>query len=168
MLYPDATLYVNKDEFAYWMNDENFSEGKKADLKPYIEKLKASLKPYLENAQYKLFGDGDEITPEIKAILLKGHSVGHTGFELTTDDKKILFWGDILHDAEIELSDMNLAFVLNDYDEVRASQATKKNIVHHVKKEREFVGGAHCPFPGIGHIVEKNNGYGWVPISIEK
>ena len=46
------------------------------------------------------------------------------------------------------------------------ARETRKTILKRVSKEEIIVGGAHLPFPGVGHIVENENGngYRWIPL----
>ena len=157
MIYTNATIYINKSELEYWLREENINK--------YI---KMALDPYMKNKQYKVFEDGEEIVVGVKAILLTGHTVGHTGFEVTSKNEKMLFWGDIIHDQEFQFSHMDKTIVLTKYDQKRVAQEIKvtKETVNKAEKEKELIAGAHLPFPGIGYI-EKTGTDGvnsWVPV----
>lgn len=79
----------------------------------------------------------------------------------------MLFWGDIIHDADVQFSNMNVEIILGKYNEPRVTQELKtaQEIVGKVTEERELIGGAHLPFPGIGHVIENETktGYRWIP-----
>lgn len=154
MVYPNAIVYINQADFDFWMTKN--------------PNIKAILEPYINKKQCKLFLEGDEISDGIKPIPLPGHTVGHTGYEITSDDETIFFWGDIVHDSDVQFSNMDVEVVLVDRDEIRIKRELKtaKETVEKVVKERKLVGGAHMPFPGIGHLAgnETGTGYRWIPV----
>ena len=150
MAYPNATIYVNKKESEYWLSEKN-----------YTKEMKNALDPYIKNKQYKVFENGAELSTGIKSISLPGHTIGHTGYEVTSNNEKVLFWGDITSGYEIQFPYPEIAFVY-DYDKNQAKE-TRIALMKKVSTEKTLVGGSHLPFPGIGHIVENGAGYRWIP-----
>lgn len=154
MIYPNATVYLNKADYDFWIK--------------VTPNLKAIFEPYQKKKQFVLFNTGDKIINEVTAVSLPGHTSGHTGYEISSNGEKMLFWGDIIHDAEVQLSNMNVEIILGKYDEARVTEELKtaKEIVDQVTKNKELIGGAHLPFPGIGHVVENETktGYRWIPV----
>lgn len=169
IMYPNATIYINQKELDYWLDKEN-----------YNEIIVGFLDVYMKNNQVKGFEEGEEIA-EIKGILLPGHTPGHSGFEVTSDNESILFWGDLIHNYEIQFVNSDVVFDLSikfinpedrnaalDNNEKNMEQEvkTRKIILNKVVKEKTLIGGSHLPFPGIGHVVENESGtgYHWIPV----
>lgn len=154
MVFPNATVYINKTDYDIWIN--------------ILPNLKDLLKPYLEKNQCKFFNTGDKLIEGIKGIPLPGHTVGHTGYEVTSNGEKIFFWGDIIHDPDVQLYNMDVEIVLVDRNEERIKQELKtaKDTVEKAVSEKTLIGGVHMPFPGIGYIVknETGPGYRWIPV----
>jgi glyoxylase-like metal-dependent hydrolase (beta-lactamase superfamily II) len=154
MIYPNATVYLNKADYDFWIM--------------VTPNLKAVFEPYQKKNQFVLFNTGDKITDEVTTVPLHGHTSGHTGYEISSNGEKMLFWGDIIHDADVQLSNMDVEIILGKYDETRVTQEinTAKEIVDKVAKSKELIGGAHLPFPGIGHVIdnETTTGYRWIPV----
>jgi glyoxylase-like metal-dependent hydrolase (beta-lactamase superfamily II) len=158
MIYPNATVYLNKADYDFWIK--------------VTPNLKATFEPYQKKKQLVLFNTGDKITDEVTAVSLPGHTSGHTGYEINSNGEKMLFWGDIIHDAEVQFLNMNVEIILGKYDETRVTEELKtaKEIVDETRKNRELIGGAHLPFPGIGHVVENETktGYRWIPVHYQE
>ena len=158
MTYPNATVYISKADYDFWIK--------------VLPPLNAFLAPYLEKSQCKLFIDGDKIMDGIRGIPLPGHTVGHTGYQISSNDEQIFFWGDIVHDADVQFANMDVEVVLADGNEVRIAQELKtaKETVDKVVKERTLLGSPHLPFPGIGHVVanESATGYRWIPVRYQE
>lgn len=154
MIFPNATVYVNKADYEFWIK--------------VLPTLKATLNPYIEKNQFKLFNEGEKVIDEVTAIPLPGHTVGHTGYKISSNNEEIFFWGDIIHDPDVQFSNMDVEIVLADRNEIRIQQEIKtaKETVNKVVKEKTLVGGPHLPFPGIGHVVENETGmsYRWIPV----
>ena len=150
IVYPNAVIYVNKNESEYWLSEKN-----------YKKEMKEALDPYIKNKQYKVFENGTEISEGIKGISLPGHTVGHTGFEVASNNNKIIFWGDLTHGYEIQFPHPEVTFIY-DYDQNQARE-TRKMFMKKAAAEKTLIGGSHLPFPGIGHIAENGAGYRWIP-----
>ena len=122
----------------------------------------------MKKNQCIFFKDGDKITDGVKIISLPGHSVGHTGYEVTSNNEKLLFWGDIIHDADVQFLNMNVETVMGKYDEERVTQEINmaKDIVNKVVNEKKLIAGAHLSFPGIGHVIKNKSDtdYRFIPI----
>jgi glyoxylase-like metal-dependent hydrolase (beta-lactamase superfamily II) len=43
--------------------------------------------------------DGQEVFPGVRAVLLPGHTPGHTGYEITSGETRLLAFGDAMHSA---------------------------------------------------------------------
>lgn len=151
-VYPNAVIYVNEKEMDFWLNNSGFKK-----------ELKDILNSYKSNKKYKPMKNGTEITAGIKGILLPGHTIGHTGFEVTSAGQKLLIWGDIVHGYEVQFADPNVTTAY-DYDQTQARE-TRKALMEKVSKEGTMVAGAHLPFPGVGHVSanEGSAGYRWIP-----
>lgn len=151
-VYPNAVIYVNEKEMDFWLNNSGFKK-----------ELKDILNSYKSNKKYKPLKDGTEITAGIKGILLSGHTIGHTGFEITSNGEKLLIWGDIVHGYEVQFADPDVTTAY-DYDQNQARE-TRKVLMAKVSKEGTMVAGAHLPFPGAGHIAPvSSGGYRWIPL----
>jgi hypothetical protein len=85
-------------------------------------------------------------------------------FELESKGEKLLLWGDIVHVAAVQFADPT---VTNSYDVDRVEAEQEHwRIFNDAAKYRYMIGGAHLPFPGLGHVRGNgDNTYAFVPLN---
>jgi hypothetical protein len=75
----------------------------------------------------------------------------------------VSFWGDTVHSHAVQLR-LPYASTTADTDH-RAAIAARYRILELTSSNRWWVGAAHLPFPGLGHVRRDPDRYTWVPIS---
>ncbi|TFV49644.1 MBL fold metallo-hydrolase [Bradyrhizobium niftali] len=158
--FPNAVIRVNQKDLDYWLDVKNESEAPKF-LKPMFEGDRASLKPYLETGRLKPFSEGQELSAGIRAIPTTGHTPGHTSYEVTSEGKTLLVWGDLVHVAPIQFPDPAIT-VTYDSDTVSA-EAERTGVFAHAARSATWIAAAHIAFPGIGHIRSVDGRFEWLP-----
>jgi glyoxylase-like metal-dependent hydrolase (beta-lactamase superfamily II) len=121
------------------------------------------LAPYRDTGLFVTFGDADEPIPGVGAVNLAGHSPGHTGYLFGSADDTVLFWGDTVHSHAVQLRRPSVSTAA-DSDEA-AAVASRRRVFDVVATNRWWVGGAHLPFPGLGHLRRDPDRYTWVPVT---
>jgi glyoxylase-like metal-dependent hydrolase (beta-lactamase superfamily II) len=111
--------------------------------------------------QVVTFEPGAEILPGITPIALYGHTPGHVGYEIVSGNRRIEDIGDIAHSSIVSLADPQWLGEM-DQDQ-KAGLATRTAELARLAKAHELVFAPHFPFPGVGWIVPKGDGYAWVP-----
>ena len=158
--FPNATLYVANREYLFW-NDPVKIDASTDEMRVLSSEIAKSIKPYQDSGHLVKYEHG-EILPGIQAYPLFGHSEGHSGYEIKTSDRGVLFWGDIVHNHVLQFHNPAI-YVELDQDPVAAAE-TRSRILEQVARCNLWVGGAHLPFPGFGRIAYDNTGYVWVPV----
>ena len=148
--FPNAELYISQKEHDYWINLEEGGEQAQAVIEAYQSRLHLF-------SPTDIASGGTNILPEFWAIAMPGHTPGHTAFLLESDNQKMFIWGDLTHAMAIQMPYPEVA-VTYDVDPVLAI-ATRKQALDYMAKQNIPVAGMHIPFPGIGHIETKENGY---------
>jgi glyoxylase-like metal-dependent hydrolase (beta-lactamase superfamily II) len=123
------------------------------------------LAPYRDSGRFVTFDDADESIPGVAAVNLAGHSPGHTGYLFGSADETVLFWGDTVHSHAVQLRRPSVSTAA-DSDEA-AAVASRRRVFDVVATNRWWAGGAHLPFPGLGHLRRDPNRYTWVPVSFK-
>lgn len=117
--------------------------------------LVAAITPKVET-----FQPGAQMTPSIRAVPLKGHTPGHSGYEIASGSERLLYLGDALHSSIISVPRPDLALV---WDSDRAAGvATRQDILKRGATEQLRLYGVHFPFPGLGRIERRGEGYVWI------
>jgi glyoxylase-like metal-dependent hydrolase (beta-lactamase superfamily II) len=151
-LFANATIYVARDEAAYWLDSKKSDSTAKQAL--------ATLALY--NNVFRTFSLGEKVLPWLTPVAAFGHTPGHTAYLVQSEEQALLIWGDIIHCFAIQLPRPDISIV-SDIDTNQAI-ATRKALLEKVSSENLAVAGAHLPFPGVGHIRRKGDHYVWEPL----
>jgi glyoxylase-like metal-dependent hydrolase (beta-lactamase superfamily II) len=148
MMFKNAIIHINGDEYAFWTSDQIREKAPEA-VRPFFDLAKAAIKPYADAGKVQTHKDGTTFAPGITSVAAPGHTVGHTMVRISSDGNELLIWGDIVHNAALQFiePDRSISF---DHDPVMAI-ANRKKVFDMVTNDRILFAGAHLPFPGLGH-----------------
>ncbi len=111
--------------------------------------------------QVQPFAGGSEVLPGITSVVLKGHTPGHTGYEIVSGTSKLLDIGDMAHSSVVSLAKPEWAM---GYDSDKpAGEATRREELTTLAKSSETIFAPHFPFPGTGVIKVKGDGFVLIP-----
>lgn len=162
MVFPNATLHIAQKEVGYWLDPVNKTQAP-ADKKQYFDQATAKVQPYVDAGKVETFSGAVEVVPGIRSIPAPGHTPGHTFYVLESKGEKLVFWGDLLHVADVQMPIPDATIVF-DVDQKMAA-ATRKQAFADAANGRYWVAGAHISFPGVGHLRADRKGYNWVPMT---
>jgi glyoxylase-like metal-dependent hydrolase (beta-lactamase superfamily II) len=156
-IYPNAEVVLHETEAAFWL-DRDEASGATERIRRNIAKTKVTTAPY--RARVRTVRDGEAV-PGISALLLAGHTPGHTGWLIQSGKDSLLIWGDLVHLAAIQIERPDTGLV---YDvDPQAACATRRRMFDRVAADKLAVAGAHLDFPGFGTIVRKGAGFAFEP-----
>jgi len=158
LAFPHATIHMSAPEWK-WLSGFSEEEAKKYGIKQ-VSSLVSAIKPKVAP-----FEPGAELLPGIvKAVELKGHTPGHSGYRIGTGADSVLVFGDALHSYVISVR--RPAWVVAfDGDRPRGA-ATRVTLVNSSAASGQRLFAEHFPFPGIGKIVADKDGTTWQPESL--
>jgi len=162
MVFPNATLHIEQKEVAYWLNPGNRAKAPEGARK-FFDEASAKVQPYVDAGRIKMFSGATELLPGIRAIPAPGHTPGHTFYSLESKGQKLVFWGDVVHVADVQMPDPAVTIVF-DVDPTAAA-ATRKKAFADAVEGRYWVAADHISFPGVGHLRRDGEGYRWVPMT---
>lgn len=160
-VFPNATVHMDRRELAYWLSAVNREQASAANKK-YFEESVTKVKPYVDAGKVQAFDGTTQLFPGIRSIASPGHTPGHSFYEIQSKGEKLLFWGDLVHVADIQMPDPAVTIVFDVHPEQAA--LTRKRTFSDAAIGRYWIAGAHMTFPGIGHLRTDSQGYRWVPI----
>lgn len=109
----------------------------------------------------EVFQPAAQVTPAIRAVPLKGHTPGHSGYEIASGQQRLLYLGDALHSSIISVQRPDLPLV---WDKDRAAGAeTRRTLLDQGAQGGLRYYGVHFPFPGLGRIERRGEAYVWTP-----
>lgn len=143
LAFPNATIRLSAKEWA-WMQEQEADKAK--ILAPKVQ----------------TFEPGKPIAPGVTPLRTYGHTPGHVGFEIVSGGKRLVAIGDIAHSAIISLAKPGWTIQFDTSD--AEGKATRTAELARLAKSGVLVFSPHFPFPGLGKIVAKGEGYGWEPM----
>lgn len=166
-VFPAATVYADKADADYWL-DESKAAAAPKDAQGLFAMARDAVAPYRAAGRFRTFsasasaGAGDELVPGVRAVPEFGHTPGHVGYLFTSGKEKLLLWGDVIHSHAVQFRSPQVAIEF-DTDSHQAV-ITRNRVLADAARDKLWVGGAHLPFPGIGHVRAEGHGYVWVPV----
>jgi glyoxylase-like metal-dependent hydrolase (beta-lactamase superfamily II) len=147
-LFPNAVVYADRKEVAYWINQPA---------------PKATVGPYLDAGRVKYLPDTGEVLPGITARPMPGHTPGHSAYLVESKGHRMLFVGDSAHVAEVQLAHPGITI---SYDENQPEAAvSRRKLFDEVAASGVVVAAPHFSFPGMGHLRKDGQSYRWVPVA---
>ncbi|TQI79890.1 glyoxylase-like metal-dependent hydrolase (beta-lactamase superfamily II) [Serratia fonticola] len=159
--FPNATVYAAKADGDYWLNKEVALKAPQ-DAQPIFKLIQDAVTPYAEQGKLKLYSPGEQLLPELEVIATPGHTPGHSSYLFSAGGQKLLIWGDIVHSHSLQFTNPEVAI---DFDtDTKQAIATRQKVFADAAENKLWIGGAHLPFPGLGHVRTEGKGYAWVPV----
>jgi glyoxylase-like metal-dependent hydrolase (beta-lactamase superfamily II) len=159
--FKNAVLYVSRHDFEFWLSEEQMRSAKPERQQSFRNAV-AKVKPWADTGMIRTFNFDQEFLPGLRSWAQPGHTPGHTYFVLESRGSKLVFCGDIVHVAEIQLPNPEIAITL-DVDPV-AAVSKRKEFLSIASAEGFWLAADHISFPGIGHVRQSGNGYRWIPV----
>lgn len=160
--FPNAVVRVNRADADYWLSPANEAKAP-TYLHTMFEGAAVTLAPYIQAGKVMPFDGAAELAPDIRAVPAPGHTPGHTGYLVESNGQRILFWGDVVHVAQIQFPATDIT-VKYDSDADEAA-AERQAIFEKVANDGSLVGAAHISFPGLGRVLKTGDGYSWAPVT---
>ncbi|MGV8929525.1 MAG: MBL fold metallo-hydrolase [Brevundimonas sp.] len=143
LVFPNAAIRMSAAEWA-----DLQSQAPMADLV-------RTIRPKVET-----FTFGSEIAPGITPVALEGHTPGHSGFDIASGDQHLLYFGDAMHSSILSVQRPEW---INAWDsDSAAAIATRQGLLERGATQGLRMYGVHFPFPGLGRIERRDDGFVWV------
>lgn len=158
-VYQKAELHVHPLEIAHWQDNQKQKAANERGQRNFIL-VRNVLDAYA--GKIHLIGDG-EITQGIRPEWTPGHTPGHTGFRIHSNDQCLLIWGDIVHFPHIQSAHPGVSIMFD----VNPAQAveTRKKALQQAVDEKLIIAGMHLDPSGFACIGLSETGFIISPIS---
>jgi len=153
-VFDQAELIVPAAEWDFWTSEDNFAQASDS-FKFSFTGARAAGKAYQNRVL--VMPDNADVMPGFSGIALPGHSIGHTGYRISSGRDQMIIWGDTVVSPELQFEHPEWASAFD--ADAEQSIASRKRIFDEVSVDRIFVAGMHLPFPGIGYVSRKDNKY---------
>ncbi|MEX1234256.1 MAG: MBL fold metallo-hydrolase [Roseovarius sp.] len=148
--FANARYIAGATEFDHWSAAGN--EGFDAKVRPLAE-------------QTAMIAPGEDAASGITAVEAFGHTPGHMAYRIESEGKSLLIAADFANHPvfSLEQPDWEVKF---DMDKAAAAQTRRKLLDMLVAERMPFI-GYHMPFPAMGFVEARGDGYGYVPESYQ-
>jgi glyoxylase-like metal-dependent hydrolase (beta-lactamase superfamily II) len=154
--FPNASYYISKVEWDFWFSDA-VPNPAPAEFVAIARKNLGAIRDRVQLTEGEV-----EIVPGVRSIPAPGHTPGHLVVEVFSRDQHLLYIGDtVLYPLHLEHPDW-----LPVYDILpEQASVSKRAIFDRAAKAGALVVGQHFPpFPSLGYVIKKGNGWQWLPI----
>lgn len=155
-VYANASYFIWKEEWDFWFSEIAYRKAPES----FVAIARQNLEP-LQN-RLTLLDQESEIVPGIRAIAAPGHTPGHIVVSVSSGDEQLLYASDTVpYPLHLEYPEWTPI-----YDIIpELASASKRRIFDWAAEEKMWVIGQHFPpFPSLGHVVKKGEGWQWQPI----
>jgi glyoxylase-like metal-dependent hydrolase (beta-lactamase superfamily II) len=144
LAFPNATIHMSRPEW------EHMSAQK--DYAPFVAAMKPKVDAFTPGAEL--------LAGTVKAVEIKGHTPGHSGYQITSGAESILYVGDSMHHyvVSVQKPEWTIAF---DGDNATAT-ASRVALIADLAARGQQVYAVHFPFPGVGKMEKRADGHVWV------
>ena len=158
-LFPNAELVVHQNEPRHWNDDAAMAKASDRAKQLYFQCAREQMAPY-HNVMHT-FSDSTEVFPGVAAVMLHGHTPGHSGYMISSGNDTLLIWGDIVHVPDIQIPRPGVTIEFD--TDPHAAMATRKRVLDMVATDRLLVAGMHMHSPGFAHIVRQGDSFAMLP-----
>lgn len=166
--FPNARYIVWKDELDFWASEK--AAAAVAKLKTEDEHLREGLitvprrKLLPIQDRINLIDRETEIVPGIRAVAAPGHTPGHMLVAVTSEGEQLSYISDtVIHPIHLQRPDWYSAVAIDPKQAV----ATRRRILDRSAAEKTLVHASHFPFPGLGYVVQKGEGWQWQALQVQ-
>lgn len=164
MNFSNAIIRANRRELDYWLSEANMAkapEGNRGDQKGTYRRAMTIMAPYVKAGRIRPFEGDAELSPGIRPYQSAGHTPGHVGYMIESQGNRLMVVGDIIHVAAIQFQDPTVS-VSFDSDSKQAEKERIKEFTS-IADGKILFAAAHVPFPGLGRLRAKRQGFQWIP-----
>ncbi len=161
--FPKARYVMWKEEWNFWTSEQAEKKLDEHVGKVLLAFARKNLPPI--QRQMDLIDREAEIVPGIHAVSAPGHTLGHMALAISSKGEQLLCISDaFLHPIHIEHPEWHAAIDMLPEQLMN----TRHLLLNKVAAEKVLMLAFHFPFPGLGHVVQKEKVWGWQPLRAKK
>jgi glyoxylase-like metal-dependent hydrolase (beta-lactamase superfamily II) len=154
LAFPNAAIHLSAPEWAF-LKSMDAQTASNVGIAQHPQ-LVAAMEP-----KVAAFAPGADIVPgAVKAVEIKGHTPGHSGYLITSGQGSLLYVGDTVHHfiVSVQKPEWTVAF---DTDAPTA-ETSRGALLAQLATSGQRIYAVHFPFPGVGKIERRGDGFVWV------
>lgn len=156
--FPNARYAMSATELDLWRAPDAASK-LPADRANFVPGARRIIKTIGD--RLTIFDAGKEVAPGVLAIDTRGHTQGHTSFEIRTADGPLIILGDALVHPLISFAHPEWRPAADHVPD--DGVATRKKLLDRLATDKARILGYHLPAPGLGRVDRKDTAFRFVP-----
>jgi glyoxylase-like metal-dependent hydrolase (beta-lactamase superfamily II) len=162
LAFPNARYVMTRVEWDFWTSKPNLSNLNCGDhLKELLLQCAADMLPPIRR-RLDLLDNEAEVVPGIRTLAAPGHTPGHVALEISSTGETFIDAVDTcLHPIMIERIEW---YSVVDVDPEKTI-ASRRRLLERAAQTGTLVLSFHFPFPGLGRVIRKENGFTWKPVT---
>ncbi len=161
-VFPKAKVMVPAPEHAFWMDDAKMAAAPEA-MKGAFQNVRRVFAQMPADRLVR-FEPGIEVVPGIRSVAAYGHTPGHTLYHLRSAGQSFYYVADLTNMPALFARNPDWA-VAFDMD-AEAARKVRREVFAQIVSENSMMGGFHFPFPAMGRMVARGNGYEFQPVGV--
>jgi glyoxylase-like metal-dependent hydrolase (beta-lactamase superfamily II) len=161
LTFPRARHVMWRSEWAFWTAEDTLAklEGSENHVEHLLAAFARAHLPPLQ-ASIELLDRETEVVPGIRAMAAPGHTPGHLALAISSGGEEVLYLADTaLHPIHLQQPEWRPVFdVLPD-----EATTTRRRLLDRAAADQSLVLLTHFPFPGLGHVATRGEGWEWLP-----
>ncbi|MGI9520830.1 MAG: MBL fold metallo-hydrolase [Hyphomicrobiaceae bacterium] len=160
--FPNARYVTGEAENNFWTS-KAVTESTDKRMMGRSKLVQSKVVPLAEKTTF--IKGGQDVVTGITAIETFGHTPGHMAFNIESDGKRLLLWGDACNHyvASLQKPEWHVVF---DMDKA-AAVASRKKILDMAAADKVPATGYHMPFPAIGFVEKVGDAHRWAPMTYQ-
>ena len=156
LVFGSAQYVISTTEWQFWFSETAAEEAPS----PMVEVARRNLGAIDERVH--LIEPETEIRPGIRARAAPGHTPGHMALSITSDGDQFLHMADlVLHPLLMAHPGWVTGF---DLAPEQAAQSRRRLLDRVAARGIPVLGYHFPPFPGLGHVEDRDTGWAWTPL----
>ena len=144
LAFPNAAIRMSAPEWAFMQKNQMQAA------------LVAAIAP-----KVRTFAPGSAVVPGITAVVLPGHTPGHSGYRIESHGASLTDIGDTAHSAIVSLA--KPGWIIGYDTDGAQGRETREAELKSIAASHQRIFAPHFPYPGIGTIVAQGSSYAFIP-----
>jgi len=146
LAFPNATIHLSAPEWEALKRDGDGAAALVAAITPKV----STFQP-----------DAAILPGVVTAVAVKGHTPGHSAYEIASGGERLLYLGDTAHHFVISVQ--RPEWTVNYDENASLAEASRRALLQRAAESNLRIYAVHFPFPGLGHVKVQDDSFAWVP-----
>lgn len=157
-VFPNAAYLMPEPERAFV---DGYTMTGNEEMDGTIQFVRSKLDPLAASGQLDVFAYGDEVVPGLTSVAAPGHTPGHSAFLVADGDAQLMLPMDAANHYVALFHHPEWLFAFDAIPE--QTVATRRALLGRAADDGLQIWGPHLPFPGLGYVVRRGEGFQFVP-----